>query len=90
MSSSNSTNNNNNKILYQLWTDGKGSFAVRKEKEIQFFEYSNSKQESHSKVIDSKMLYNGSITEELVKNWIEELKEADILDEDGNLVYVEF
>lgn len=36
------------------------------------------------------MLYNGSITEELVKNWIEELKEADILDEDGNLVYVEF
>ena len=36
MSSSNSTNNNNNKILYQLWTDGKGSFAVRKEKEYNF------------------------------------------------------
>jgi hypothetical protein len=35
------------------------------------------------------MLYDGSITEELVQDWIEELKEADILDKDGNLIYVE-
>jgi hypothetical protein len=34
------------------------------------------------------MLYEGSITEELVQYWIEELKEADILDKDGNLIYV--
>jgi hypothetical protein len=37
-SSSNSTNNINNKMLYQLWTDGKGSFAVGKEGS-QLFEY---------------------------------------------------
>jgi hypothetical protein len=36
------------------------------------------------------MLYNGSITEELVWDCIEELKEADILDKDGNLIYFEF
>jgi hypothetical protein len=40
--------------------------------------------------LDSKMLYDGSITEELVQNWIEELKEADVLDEDGKLIYLEF
>ncbi|HJU60228.1 MAG TPA: hypothetical protein VJ583_10780 [Nitrososphaeraceae archaeon] len=88
-SSSNSSYNKNQKVLYQLWTDGKGSFAVRKEKGVQLFEYSYS-QQSYSKVIDSKILYDGSITEELVRNWIEELKEAYILDEDGNLIYVEF
>lgn len=87
MSSSNS-NNKDQKVLYQLWTDGKGSFAVRKEKGIQLFEYSKL-QQSYSKVIDSKMLYDGSITEELVQDWIEELKEADILDQDGNLIYVD-
>ena len=68
--------------MYQLWTDGRGNFAVRKEEGIQLFEYSHS-QQSYSKVIDSKLLYDGSITEELVQDWIEELKEADILDEDG-------
>jgi hypothetical protein len=73
--------------LHQLWTDGRGSFAVRKEEGIQPL-YSHS-QQSYSKVIDSKMLYDGSITQELVQDWIEELKEADILDEDGNLIYVE-
>jgi hypothetical protein len=67
----------------------KGSFAVRKEKGAQLFEYSLS-QQSYSKVIDSKMLYDGSITEELVQNWIEELKKADVLDEDGKLIYLEF
>ena len=36
------------------------------------------------------MLYDGSIAEELVENWIQELKQADILDEDGNLIYVKF
>jgi hypothetical protein len=36
------------------------------------------------------MLYDGSISEELVQDWIEELKDADILDKDGNLIYVEF
>ena len=87
MSSSNS-NNKDQKMLYQLWTDGNGSFAVRKEKGIQLFEYSKL-QQSYSKVIDSKMLYDGSITEELVQDWIEELKEADILDQDGNLIYVD-
>jgi hypothetical protein len=89
MSSSSNSYNKNQKVLYQLWTDGKGSFAVRKEKGVQLFEYSYS-QQSYSKVIDSKILYDGSITEELVRNWIEELKEAYILDEDGNLIYVEF
>ena len=29
------------------------------------------------------MLYDGSITEELVQDWIQELKQEDILDEDG-------
>ena len=91
MSSSNTNTNfnNNKKVLYQLWTDGRGSFAVRKEEETQLFEYSKS-QQSYSKVIDSKMLYDYSITKELVQGWIEELKEANILDENGNLIYVEF
>lgn len=69
--------------------DGRGSFAVRKEKGTQLFEYSHS-QQSYSKVIDSKMLYDGSITEQLVQDWIQELKQEDILDEDGNLIYVKF
>ena len=29
------------------------------------------------------MLYDGLITEELVQDWIQELKQADLLDEDG-------
>jgi hypothetical protein len=94
MSSSTNISNSsssNKKVLYQLWTDGKGSFAVRKEKGIQLFEYSKlHQQQSCSKIINSKMLYDGSITEELVRDWIEELKKADILDEDGNLIYVDF
>ena len=85
-SSTNNNSNKNKKVIYQLWTDGKGSFAV-KMKDSQLFEYSNS-QESYSKLIDSKMLYHGSITEELVKDWIEELKEEDVLDKDGDLIYV--
>lgn len=89
MSSYSNSNSSNKKILYQLWTDGRGNFAVRKEKGIQLFEYSHS-QQSYSKVIDSKMLYDGSITEELVQDWIEQLKEADVLDEDGKLIYLEF
>jgi hypothetical protein len=36
------------------------------------------------------MLYDGSITEELVQDWIQELKREDILDEDGNLIYFKF
>jgi hypothetical protein len=52
---------------------------LERKKELQLFEYSKSQQESYSKVIDSKMLYDGSITDELVKDWIEELKEANIL-----------
>ncbi|HET9805505.1 MAG TPA: hypothetical protein VFP49_01215 [Nitrososphaeraceae archaeon] len=88
-SNTNTNSNNNKKVLYQLWTNGRGSFAVRKEEGIQLFEYSHS-QQSYSKVIDSKMLYDGSITEKLVQDWIEELIEADILDEDGKLIYVEF
>jgi hypothetical protein len=88
-SNTNINSNNNKKVLYQLWTNGRGSFAVRKEEGIQLFEYSHS-QQSYSKVIDSKMLYDGSITEKLVQDWIEELIEADILDEDGKLIYVEF
>ena len=83
------TNCDNKKVLYQLWTDGKGSFAVRKEQYIKLSEYSYL-QQSYSKVIDSKMLYDGSITKELIQGWIEDLKEEDILDEDGNLIYVEF
>jgi hypothetical protein len=79
-----SSSNSNNKVLYQLWTDGKGSFAVGKD-DSQLFEYFDSKvqQRSYSKIIDSKILYDGSITKELVQDWIEELKEADILDKDG-------
>ena len=88
-SNTNTNSNNNKKVLYQLWTNGRGSFAVRKEEGIQLFEYSHS-QQSYSKVIDSIMLYDGSITEKLVQDWIEELIEADILDEDGKLIYVEF
>lgn len=83
------TNCDNKKVLYQLWTDGKGSFAVRKEQDIKFSKYSNL-QQPYSKVIDSKILYDGSITEELILDWIEALKEEDILDEDGNLIYFEF
>ena len=88
------TNNNsvskNIKVLYQLSTDGKGSFAVNKDK-YSYCEYNtdSTSQEPYSKLIDSKMLYDGSITEELVQDWIEELKEADSLDKDGNLIYVE-
>ena len=89
MSSYSNSNSSNKKILYQLWTDGMGNFTVRKEKGTQLSEYSHS-QQSYSKVIDSKMLYDGSITEELVQDWIEELKEADVLDEDGKLIYLEF
>jgi hypothetical protein len=86
------SSNKNKKVLYQLWTDGRGSFAVRKEG-AQLFEYSDSdshQEQFYSKVIDSKMLFDGSITGELVQDWIEELKEADILDEDGNLIHVGF
>jgi hypothetical protein len=78
---------NNKKVLYQLWTNGKGSFAVGKIGSQ--FEYSNS-QYSYDKILDSKMLYDGSITEALVQDWIQELKQEDILDEDGNLIYVKF
>ena len=85
-SSTNNNSNKNKKVIYQLWTDGRGNFAF-KMKDPQLFEYSNS-QESYSKLIDSKMLYDGSITEELVKDWIEELKEENVLDKDGNLIYV--
>ena len=76
------------KVLYQLWTNGKGSFAVGKIGS-QLFEYSDS-QYSYDKILDSKMLYDGSITEELVQDWIQELKQEDILDGDGNLIYVKF
>ena len=89
-----SSSTNYEKVMYQIWTDGKGSFAIRKkekedkEKDSQF-EYPNSQEpEKYSKLIDSKMCYDGSITEELVKDWIEELKEEDVLDQDGNLIYV--
>jgi hypothetical protein len=84
-----SINNNNQKVTYQLWTDGKGSFAVKKKEEDSQFEYSDSQElEKYSKLIDSKMYYDGSITEELVQDWIEELREEDVLDQDGNLIYV--
>ena len=88
----NNSVSNNKKVLYQLWTDGIGNFAVKKDEKDSRFEYSNStlKQESsYSKLIDSKMLYNGSLTEEVVKDWIEELKEENVLDKDGNLIYVD-
>jgi hypothetical protein len=84
----NNSVSNNKKVLYQLWTNGKGSFAVGKIGS-QLFEYSDSKS-SCDKILDSKMLYDGSITEELVLDWIQELKREDILDEDGNLIYVKF
>ena len=83
-----SSSSNNKKVLYQLWTNGKGSFAVGKIGS-QLFEYLDS-QYSYDKILDSKMLYDGSITEELVQDWIQELKQEDILDEDGNLIYVKF
>jgi hypothetical protein len=82
------SSSNIKKALYQLWTNGKGSFAVAKIGS-QLFEYSDS-QYPCDKILDSKMLYDGSITEELVKDWIQELKQDDILDEDGNLIYVKF
>jgi hypothetical protein len=87
---STSINNNNQKVTYQLWTDGKGIFAVKKkEEEDSQFEYSDSQEpEKYSKLIDSKMYYDGSITEELVQDWIEKLREEDVLDQDGNLIYV--
>jgi hypothetical protein len=89
-----SSSSNNEKVIYQIWTDGKGSFAIRKkEKEDEGkdsqFEYSDSQElEKYSKLIDSKLFYNGLITEELVQDWIEELKEEEVLDQDGNLIYV--
>jgi hypothetical protein len=87
----NNSVSNNKKVLYQLSTDGKGSFAVKKDKESQCeYNTDSTSQESYSKLIDSKMLYDGSITEELVQDWIQELKQEDILDEDGNLIYVKF
>jgi len=85
------SSSDNNKIPYQLWTDGNGSFAVKNGKrEDLLFEYSNNnlQQQSYSKLIDSKMYFDGSITEELVQDWIEELKEEGILDHEGNLIYV--
>ena len=88
----NNSVSNNKKVLSQLWTDGIGNFAVKKDEKDSRFEYSNStlKQESsYSKLIDSKMLYNGSLTEEVIKDWIEELKEENVLDKDGNLIYVD-
>ena len=83
-----SSSSNNKKVLYRLWTKGKGSFAVGKIGS-QLFEYSNS-QYACDKILDSKMLFDGSITKESVQDWIQELKQADILDEDGNLIYVKF
>ncbi len=83
-----SSSSNNKKVLYQLWTNGKSSFAVGKIGS-QLFEYSDS-QYSYDKILDSKMFYDGSITEELVQDWIQELKQEYILDEDGNLIYGKF
>jgi hypothetical protein len=83
-----SSSSNIKKALYQLWTNGKGSFAVAKIGS-QLFEYSHS-QYPCDKILDSKMLYDGSITEDLVKDWIQELKREDILDEGGNLIYFKF
>ncbi len=83
-----SSSRNNKKVLYQLWTNGKGSFAVAKI-ESQLFEYSDP-QYPCDKILDSKMLYDASITKELVQDWIQELKQEDILDENGNLIYVKF
>jgi hypothetical protein len=42
-----SSSSNNEKVIYQVWTDGKGSFAVRKkemeyEEKVSQFEYSDS------------------------------------------------
>ena len=34
--STSTTTNNNQKVTYQLWTDGKGSFAVKKKEEEDF------------------------------------------------------
>jgi hypothetical protein len=34
----------NQKVLYQLWTDGKGSFAIKKNEEDSQFEYSDSQE----------------------------------------------
>ncbi len=68
-----SSSTNNKKVLYQLWTNGKSSFAVVKIGS-QLFEYSDS-QYFYDKILDSKMLYDGSITEELVQDWIQELKQ---------------
>jgi hypothetical protein len=72
------------KVKYNLWTDGRGSFAVGKP-HSQVFEYSDT-QQFYNKIIDSKLLNDGSITEELVQDWIEELREAEILDDDGNII----
>jgi hypothetical protein len=90
MSPSNTTDNNKNqKISYQIWTDGKGSFAVKKDDEDSQFEYSDSaEQQNYSKLIDSKILYDALITKEIVQDWIEELKEDGVLDQNGNLIYV--
>jgi hypothetical protein len=84
-----SSSDSNNKVLYQLWTDGKGSFAVKRNEEDSQFEYSDSaEQQNYSKLIDSKILYDTSITKEIVQDWIEELKEECVLDQNGNLIYV--
>ena len=83
-----SFSSNNKKVLYQLWTNDKGWFAVGKIGS-QLFEYSDS-QYSYDKILDSKMLYDGSITEELVQDWIQELKQEDILDKMKILIYVKF
>ena len=86
MSSSNI--NSKRKVLYQLWTDGMGNFGVKKDDEE--FEYLDPplKQESYLKLIDTKICYDDSLTEELIKDWIEELKQEDVLNQDGNLIYV--
>ncbi|MGI9011113.1 MAG: hypothetical protein ACR2F1_07995 [Nitrososphaeraceae archaeon] len=76
------------RFLYQLFTDDKGHFAVGK-KGSQLMEYEDISGMLYGKIIDSRMILDGSVTEEYVQDWIEELKEAEVLDIDGNIIYQE-
>ena len=72
---------------YQLFTDGRGHFAVGR-KGAQLMEYADVPGMLYGKIVDEKLVSTG-ITEEYVQDWIEELKEAEILDDDGNIIYQE-
>ena len=58
MSSYTNNYNKNKKVIFQLWTDGRGNFAVKKDEKDLRFEYSNSTLKQESSTSPTKNISN--------------------------------